>query len=86
MDTKVQRAILHEHLLYYKRVFPGRDRAYRRFKSQVIIPRIHRALQKIDDGTYHLCDDCGEVIPDDRLKSIPGALRCVSCQTHNENT
>jgi DnaK suppressor protein len=42
--------------------------------------RIVRALEKIDDGTYGICVDCGEPISEKRLKSYPNAARCLICQ------
>jgi len=36
-----------------------------------------------DQGTE--CVDCGEEIPAGRLKLMPHAARCVSCQTLHEN-
>lgn len=44
------------------------------------IKRIERALQKIEDGSYGICVDCGEEISEKRLKSNPNAARCLSCQ------
>jgi len=85
MDVNAQRVRLLGHLLYYKEVLPKRDAAYNRLKREIVIPRIHRALKKIEAGIYHICDDCAESIPNERLDLIPGALRCVSCQTANEN-
>jgi RNA polymerase-binding transcription factor len=38
-----------------------------------------RALEKIEDGTYGLCDRCGTLIPDERLEARPWSVRCVSC-------
>jgi DnaK suppressor protein len=38
-----------------------------------------RSLEKIDDGTYGLCDRCGASIPDERLEARPWSVRCVSC-------
>jgi RNA polymerase-binding transcription factor len=38
-----------------------------------------RALEKIDDGTYGLCDRCGASIPDERLEARPWSVRCVAC-------
>ena len=46
--------------------------------------RIVQALQKIADGTYGLCTDCGELISEKRLKSYPNASRCLSCQELSE--
>lgn len=42
--------------------------------------RIGRALEKINDGTYGVCVDCGASISEKRLKSYPDAARCLACQ------
>lgn len=42
--------------------------------------RIVQALQKIEDGTYGTCMDCGQAISERRLNSYPNAARCISCQ------
>lgn len=42
--------------------------------------RIVQALQKIEDGTYGTCMDCGQSISERRLNSYPNAARCISCQ------
>jgi len=38
-----------------------------------------RALEKLDDGTYGLCDRCGASIPDERLEARPWSVLCVRC-------
>lgn len=38
-----------------------------------------RALAKIDEGTYGLCDRCGALIPQERLEARPWSVLCVSC-------
>jgi len=38
-----------------------------------------RALAKLDDGTYGLCDRCGTLIPEERLDARPWSVRCVRC-------
>ena len=38
------------------------------------------ALERISDGTYGSCVDCGTQVPDGRLDARPEAARCVSCQ------
>jgi DnaK suppressor protein len=38
-----------------------------------------RALAKIAEGTYGLCDVCGEQIPAARLRAMPDRSLCVSC-------
>jgi RNA polymerase-binding transcription factor len=45
----------------------------------VIRTDVVRALEKIDDGTYGLCDRCGASIPDERLEARPWSTLCVSC-------
>jgi len=84
IDLDKQRGRLLDHLAYYGEVLSKRDAAYRRLKLQIVIPRIQIALQKIDNGTYQLCSDCAECIPNERLELIPGALICISCQTLSE--
>ena len=38
-----------------------------------------RALEKIEEGTYGLCDRCGASIPDERLEARPWSVLCVRC-------
>jgi DnaK suppressor protein len=45
---------------------------------------IDAALQRIQDGSYGLCIDCGVSIPTARLHANPTALRCVACQERLE--
>jgi DnaK suppressor protein len=45
---------------------------------------IDTALQKLNDGTYGICEDCGEPINEARLKVQPFAKRCISCQEQAE--
>jgi DnaK suppressor protein len=40
---------------------------------------VARALEKLDDGTYGLCDRCGMLIPDERLEARPWSVLCVRC-------
>lgn len=47
---------------------------------------IDRALQKIEEGTYGICDDTGEQIPQGRLEAMPEAIRTVEAQQrHSES-
>lgn len=45
----------------------------------VIRTDVVRALEKIEEGTYGLCDRCGTLIPEERLEARPWSVRCVSC-------
>ncbi len=44
------------------------------------IDDIDSALNKLEEGTYGACEECGEDIPIKRLEAVPSALYCVPCQ------
>lgn len=46
--------------------------------------KIDEALRKIQDGTYGICDECGEQISAGRLKVMPSAIFCRDCQEKKE--
>lgn len=41
---------------------------------------VEAALRRLDDGTYGICESCGNPIPAERLEFRPNAVRCVSCK------
>ncbi len=43
------------------------------------VRRLTAALERIEDGEYGYCEDCGEQIAKGRLQLDPAATRCVSC-------
>ncbi|MBN2329111.1 MAG: TraR/DksA C4-type zinc finger protein [Candidatus Omnitrophica bacterium] len=45
---------------------------------------INRALNKIEDGTYGICEMSGKLISDERLVAIPTARYSVECQAKVE--
>ena len=45
---------------------------------------VERALQKIEEGTYGVCDDTGEEIPRGRIEAVPEAIRTVEAQQRFE--
>lgn len=45
---------------------------------------IDDALNRLEEGTYGICIDCGEEISEGRLKVVPFATHCVKCQERNE--
>ncbi len=45
---------------------------------QVTRADVVRALQKLDEGTYGECDECGRPIPEGRLEARPWAVLCVA--------
>lgn len=46
--------------------------------------QILNAIQKLDNGVYGICEDCGGGIDEERLEIIPEATSCVDCQRMNE--
>ena len=45
------------------------------------IRQIKAALQRIADGGYGFCTQCGEPIAAKRLAALPTATRCIACAT-----
>lgn len=45
---------------------------------------INEALEKLREGTYGVCEECGDEIGAGRLKAMPLAKLCVSCQSRFE--
>lgn len=45
---------------------------------------VDRALEKIEEGTYGICDDTGEEIVRGRLEAMPEAIRTVEAQQRFE--
>ena len=44
--------------------------------------QVERALERLREGTYGICEGCGRRIPETRLRYQPAATRCVECQAH----
>jgi RNA polymerase-binding protein DksA len=41
---------------------------------------VEHALEKIEKGTYGICDNCGEPINVERLEALPQASLCMKCK------
>jgi DnaK suppressor protein len=50
-------------------------------QARATVAEIDRALAKIADGTYGLCEECHQPIPEARLEALPYAALCVSCKS-----
>jgi DnaK suppressor protein len=48
------------------------------------LEEIDRALEKIAEGTYGICDRDGKKITPERLHAIPEAILCIECQALEE--
>ena len=50
-------------------------------QAMAAVDEIDRALEKLDLGTYGICERCGQAIPKERLRAIPWAALCVQCKS-----
>ena len=44
------------------------------------LARVEHALHKFEEGSYGLCDNCGQPIDPARLKALPQASLCLNCK------
>jgi RNA polymerase-binding protein DksA len=52
--------------------------------SRDLLSQVERALQRLDDGTYGICESCGNPIGKARLQAFPRATLCVTCKQREE--
>ena len=45
---------------------------------------VDRALERVEAGEYGECEECGETISEARLRAIPWASLCITCQEKKE--
>lgn len=48
------------------------------------LARTEHALERISEGDYGTCEDCGDSIPLARLQALPYATLCIKCQRRAE--
>lgn len=52
--------------------------------QQTLLTEVQQALQRIKQGTYGKCANCGRPIPEKRLEALPWATRDVKCEEELE--
>ena len=74
------------NLSFGKRIGEGTTQAVERINTTAAarsiaaaLASVDRALEKVAEGTYGFCDNCGMAIPPERLEAIPGTVFCVTC-------
>jgi DnaK suppressor protein len=55
-----------------------------RDRERKLILKIKEALARIEDGTFGICEECGEEISEERLKARPVTTLCIDCKTKAE--
>ena len=49
-----------------------------------LLKDVEECLRKVNEGTYGICEDCGEEISEKRLRVIPTASLCIDCKEQRE--
>jgi DnaK suppressor protein len=85
MATMEKKPVDQGSISFGKRIGEGTSMAVDRLaqvavhdKLQVTRADVVRALEKLEDGTYGVCEVCGEPIASARLEALPWAVRCVA--------
>ena len=56
-----------------------------RDRERRLISKIRDALERIEEGTFGICDVCGEHISQKRLEARPVTTLCIECKKKQEN-
>ena len=52
--------------------------------TRELLDQTVRALRRLDDGTYGVCESCGAAIRAGRLRAYPRATKCIACKQAEE--
>ncbi|EKD38813.1 MAG: hypothetical protein ACD_75C00601G0005 [uncultured bacterium] len=55
-----------------------------RDRERKLVTKIDEAIARIEDGSYGVCEDCGEEIGLKRLEARPVTTLCIDCKTLQE--
>ena len=55
-----------------------------RGRERKLILKIEEALERIEDGSFGICEKCGEDISEQRLKARPVTTHCIDCKKREE--
>jgi DnaK suppressor protein len=55
-----------------------------RDRESKLIKKIKKALDRIENETFGICESCGEDISPKRLKARPVTTQCIDCKTKEE--
>ena len=56
-----------------------------RGREKVFLDKIEKALAKIEDGSFGVCEECGEEISVKRLEARPDTTLCIRCKEDQEH-
>jgi len=55
-----------------------------RDRERKLIAKIEQALERVENGTFGICDECGDDISEGRLKARPVTTLCIKCKEEQE--
>lgn len=55
-----------------------------RDREGMLLSKIDEALERIEKGSYGVCEECGDEIGVKRLEARPVATRCIQCKEEQE--
>ncbi|MGO9611664.1 MAG: RNA polymerase-binding protein DksA [Dissulfurispiraceae bacterium] len=55
-----------------------------RERERKLLKKIEAAIEKIDNGSYGICETCGQAIGLKRLEARPVTTMCIDCKTEQE--
>jgi len=55
-----------------------------RGRERKLLLKIEEALERIEEGTFGICEKCGEEISEQRLKARPVTTLCIECKKREE--
>jgi DnaK suppressor protein len=55
-----------------------------RGREKVFLDKIQKALERIEDGSFGVCEDCGDPISIKRLEARPETTLCIRCKEEQE--
>lgn len=56
-----------------------------RDRERLLLSKINTALEKIEEGTFGVCEDCEEPIEPRRLEARPVSTLCIACKERQEH-
>ncbi|MFE1169022.1 TraR/DksA family transcriptional regulator [Nocardiopsis sp. NPDC058789] len=54
------------------------------YNTRDLLAKSERAIERMDAGTYGVCESCGQAIGKARLQAFPRATLCVTCKQREE--
>jgi DnaK suppressor protein len=53
-------------------------------RERKLIMKVKEALDRIENGTFGICESCGRPISEKRLEARPVTTQCIACKTEDE--